>query len=91
METAPAKRRKLAHSEPTFENVLQSAASSGLSKHRLFVLEAEELLNEAGLDYATAFPGADALLGEIKTSIEAIKPHEPLPVRFQHGERQNFC
>ncbi|KAK0649443.1 Nrap protein [Cercophora newfieldiana] len=80
MDSAPAKRRKLAHSEPSSENVLQSATTVGLSKHRIFVLEAEELLEEAAVDYAAAFPGADTLLGEIKTLIEAIEPHEPLPL-----------
>ncbi|KAK0611553.1 Nrap protein [Immersiella caudata] len=80
MDSAPSKRQKIDHSEPSSENVLQSTTTAGLSKHRIFVLEAEELLDEAALDYAATFPSADALLGDIKTTIESIEPHEPLPL-----------
>jgi hypothetical protein len=89
MDSAPSKRRKIDHSEPSSENVLQSATTAGLSKHRVFVLEAEELLDEAALDYAATFPGADALLGDIKTSIESIEPSEALPVRAAHFGKLN--
>ncbi|KAK5661712.1 hypothetical protein OQA88_9812 [Cercophora sp. LCS_1] len=79
MDITPTKRRKLGHSgEP--ESALQSVASTGLSRSRAFVLEAEELLNEVGLDYATVFEGADRLLRKIKSSIETIEPHESLQI-----------
>jgi len=80
MDAGPSKRRKLSHSEPSSDTVLQSAASVGLSKSRAFVLEADELLREVALDYEAAFKGADALLHKVKSSIEAIQPHESLPV-----------
>jgi U3 small nucleolar RNA-associated protein 22 len=89
MDSASSKRRKLDHVDSSSENVLQSATTAGLSKHRVFVLEAEELLGEVALDYATAFPGADTLLGDIKTSIESIEPHGPLPVRSNLSGKLN--
>lgn len=61
--------------------VLQSAASTGLSKSRAFVLESDELLDSVRLDYGTALDGADDLLHRIKGAIESIKPHDALPVR----------
>ncbi|KAJ4292976.1 U3 snoRNP protein [Collariella sp. IMI 366227] len=76
MDSAPAKRRKLGHSQDGAEVALESAATTGISRSRAFVLEAEELLDSVRLDYAAAFDGADGLLHRIKESIEAIKPHD---------------
>ncbi len=81
MDSAPAKRRKIEHSKGSTDKALQSAASTGISRSRAFILEAEELLEEVSLDYATAFAGADDLLHKIKGSIEAIEPQGSLPVR----------
>lgn len=78
---SPAKRRKLDHGQDGAERALEQAASTGLSRSRAFVLEAEELLDSVRLDYAKAFDGADDLLHRIKDSVEAIKAHGPLPVR----------
>ncbi|KAK1757279.1 nucleolar protein 6 [Echria macrotheca] len=80
MESAPAKRRKLDHSQTKTDNALQTAAVTGVSRSRAFVLETEELLDEVSLDYATAFKGADELLHKIKSSIESIEPHEPTQI-----------
>ncbi|KAK4249989.1 Nrap protein [Corynascus novoguineensis] len=80
MDLAPAKRRKLDHSQDGAEMVLQSAASTGLSKSRAFVLESDELLDSVRLDYGTALDGADDLLHRIKGAIESIKPHDALPI-----------
>ncbi|KAK3990963.1 putative nucleolar protein 6 [Cladorrhinum sp. PSN332] len=80
MDSAPAKRRKLDHSQDGAEKALQSASTVGLSRSRAFVLEAEELLEEVRLDYGTALEGADELLHRIKGSIEAINSQEPLPI-----------
>ncbi|KAK4166544.1 putative nucleolar protein 6 [Cladorrhinum sp. PSN259] len=80
MDSAPAKRRKLSHSQDGAEKALQSASTTGVSRSRAFVLEAEELLEEVRLDYGTALEGADELLHRIKGSIEAIKSQEPLPI-----------
>lgn len=80
MDAAPAKRRKLDHSQDGAEVALESAASTGISRSRALVLEAEELLDSVRLDYATALEGADDLLHRIKSAIEGIKSHEALPV-----------
>ena len=80
MDSAPAKRRKLDHGQDGAEAVLESAASTGISRSRAFVLEAEELLDSVRLDYDTALQGADELLHRIKSAVEGIKAHEPLPV-----------
>ncbi|KAL2167229.1 hypothetical protein VTG60DRAFT_1580 [Thermothelomyces hinnuleus] len=80
MDSTPAKRRKLDHSQDDAEVLLQSAASTGISRSRAFILEAEELLDSVRLDYETALDGADNLLHRIKGTIEGIKPHEALPI-----------
>lgn len=89
MDSAPAKRRKLDHSGSS-SYALQSAASTGLSRSRAFILEVEELLKEVRLDYAIAFEGADGLLHRIKSSLEAIEPHESLAVGIDAQNRGSF-
>ena len=81
MSSAPAKRRKIGHTQDGAEVALQSAASTGISRSRAFVLEAEELLDSVRLDYGTALDGADGLLHRIKGTVEGIKAHDPRPVR----------
>lgn len=82
MDSGPAKRRKLDHSQDGAGKALEAAVSTGgVSRSRAFILEAEELLEEVRIDYKTAFEGADQLLHKIKSSIETIKSQEPLPVR----------
>ena len=81
MDSAPAKRRKLGHTQDGADAALESAASTGVSRSRAFVLEADELLNSVRLDYATALDGADGLLHRIKGAVEGIKAHDALPVR----------
>jgi U3 small nucleolar RNA-associated protein 22 len=80
MDSAPAKRRKLDHRQDGAEVALQSAASTGISRSRAFVLEAEELLDSVRLDYGAALEGADGLLHRLKGAVEGIKAHDPLPV-----------
>ncbi|KAK4131415.1 Nrap protein [Trichocladium antarcticum] len=80
MDAAPAKRRKIGHAQDGAERALESAALTGFSRSRAFVLEAEELLDSVRVDYEAAFAGADGLLHRVKGAIEAIKPHESLPV-----------
>lgn len=80
MEPFSAKRRKLDHSTEEPQGALVAAASTGLSRSRTFILEAEELLGEVKLDYATALDGVDGTLHRIKESIEGIKPHESAKV-----------
>lgn len=67
------------------DKVLQTAASIGMSRSRTFILEAEELLEEVGLDYATAFGGAEELLHKIKGSIEAMETHDAILVCLDAG------
>ena len=78
MEPTSAKRRKIEHAQDVAQGALAAAGSTAISRTRAFILESEELLGEVSLDYATAFEGADNLLQQIKASIDAIKPHEPL-------------
>ncbi|KAK3321601.1 Nrap protein [Apodospora peruviana] len=80
MEPVSAKRRKLEHPISSEEVALVAAASTGLSRSRAFILEAEELLGEVKLSYGTALQGVDDLLHRIKGSIEAIEPHETLRI-----------
>ncbi|KAK4124644.1 Nrap protein [Parathielavia appendiculata] len=80
MDSAPAKRRKLNHKKDATDVALESAASTGVSRSRAFVLETEELLDSVRLDYGAALEGADDLLHRIKGVVEGIKAHEPLPV-----------
>ncbi|KAI1117753.1 Nrap protein [Nemania sp. NC0429] len=80
MEPNSPKRRKLdhAHRGPT----LDSAASSsmGASASGAFVLETDELLSEAKLDYSKAFPGLDQTLRQFKDAIEGLEPYGPVPI-----------
>lgn len=80
MDAAPAKRRKLGHVPDDGELALESAAVTGISRSRAFVLETEELLDTVRLDYGADLDGADDLLHRVKGAIEAIKAHDPLPV-----------
>jgi U3 small nucleolar RNA-associated protein 22 len=77
MAVNPAKRRKLG---PAGEASLDQAISVAVRQPTTFVLETDELLKESRLDYEKSFEGVDDLLRRIKTSIESIGPHEPLPV-----------
>lgn len=77
MADNPAKRRKLG---PSGEASLDQAISVAVRQPTTFVLETDELLKESRLDYEKSFEGLDDLLRRIKSSIESIQPHEPLPV-----------
>ena len=75
MAANPAKRRKLGPDES-----LDQAVSVAVRQPTTFVLETDELLKESRLDYEKSFKGVDDLLRRIKSSIESIASHEPLPV-----------
>lgn len=82
MYSAPAKRRKIEHKQDGAEKALESAVrTTGVSRGRAFILEAEELLDEVRIDYKTALEGADELLHRIKGAVEAIASNDALPVR----------
>ncbi|KAI0799325.1 Nrap protein [Xylaria sp. FL0064] len=80
MESNSPKRRKLDHTNggPTFESAASS--SMGASGSSAFVLETEELLKELKLDYATAFPGLDQTLRQLKEAIESLEQYGPVPI-----------
>ncbi|KAL2023734.1 hypothetical protein VTK56DRAFT_1448 [Thermocarpiscus australiensis] len=80
MDSVPAKRRKIDHAQDDAEKALVSAASTGITRSRAFVLEAEELLDTVRLDYGSDLDGADDLLHRVKGVIEAVKPHDPLQI-----------
>ncbi|KAK4192215.1 putative nucleolar protein 6 [Podospora australis] len=81
MDSAPAKRRKIEHKQDGAEKVLESAVrTTGVSRGRAFILEAEELLEEVRIDYKTALEGADGYLHRIKGAVEAVESHDALPL-----------
>lgn len=83
---APTKRRKLDHASsesarataPNFE----SATSAGIFRPSTFILETEELLHQSRLNYDRFFTGSGELLHKLKSAIESIETHEPIPVRI---------
>lgn len=72
MEQSP-KRRKVSHQGGSRTVNIATASP--------FVLQTDELLNEVKVDYATALNGADVLLHKIKSVVDGIEPHGPIPVR----------
>ncbi|TDZ29005.1 U3 small nucleolar RNA-associated protein 22 [Colletotrichum spinosum] len=68
MEQSP-KRRKVSH---------QGSANTATASP--FVLQTDELLKEVNVDYAKTLDGADTLLHKIKSLIDEIEPHGPIPI-----------
>lgn len=77
MTSSPAKRRKTGHGDG---GLLDDAISAAVRQPTTFVLETAELLKESRFDYQKSLEGVDELLRRLKTSIEAIESHEPIPV-----------
>jgi U3 small nucleolar RNA-associated protein 22 len=78
-DSSPAKRRKLDH----FDGDLFVSTYSNSAQHgTAFSLQTAELLEETKLDQGEVFGGADDLLRRLKGSVEAIEPHEEIPVRL---------
>jgi len=89
MDGVPAKRRKVEHhngdtAADTKFSGFGSAASAGLYRPNTFILETEELLKEARVDYGHVFEEADTLLHKIKNAIEGLSCHEAQPVWDTH-------
>ncbi|KAJ4387965.1 U3 snoRNP protein [Gnomoniopsis smithogilvyi] len=87
MDSNPAKRRKLEHQPPCQDesstgvvDALDAAATAGTSRPSAFVLQTQELLREVRINYEKTFAGADDLLRQIKSTIEAIHPQSPTPI-----------
>ncbi|KAK7757533.1 U3 snoRNP protein [Diatrype stigma] len=82
MEENYSKRRKINHDNDASILDTGSAAASamGPSGASAFVLETDELLKDAKLDYAKALTGVDNILRQFKDAIEALEPHDPTPI-----------
>ncbi|KAH7325084.1 Nrap protein [Stachybotrys elegans] len=77
-----SKRRKIDHESGTGprQNGLidfESRFSARVSAASTFILQTEELLKEARLDYAKALKDVDGQLHRIKSAVDAIPSHEP--------------
>ncbi|KLU84754.1 hypothetical protein MAPG_03790 [Magnaporthiopsis poae ATCC 64411] len=84
MDSSPAKRRKISESGASIPNgssALEAAASSaGVYRPSPFILETEELLGAVKIDPSESLKGVDQLLHRIKSVVEALEPHGPLPI-----------
>lgn len=84
METSPPKRRKLSQSADATmlgSATLEAAASSaGMYRPSTFILETEELLKEVKVDSSKSLAGIEELLHQVKSGVEALQGHEPVPV-----------
>ena len=80
-----SKRRKLDHSGSGLRHDglidFQSKDTARVSTASTFVLQTDELLKEAKLDYSKALKDIDGHLHKLKEAIESTVAHEPLPVR----------
>ena len=79
-----SKRRKIDHSRQGIrQNDLidfTSRDAARVSTASMFVLQTDELMKEAVLDYPEALKDVDATLHKLKDIIESIEPHPPIPV-----------
>ena len=79
-----SKRRKLDHGSSGLRHAglinFESPSSAQISTASTFVLQTEELLKEAKLDYGRHLKDADAQLFQLKTIVDSIGPHDPIPV-----------
>jgi U3 small nucleolar RNA-associated protein 22 len=88
-----SKRRKIGHSSSGLRHDalidFEARSSARVSTASTFVLQTDELLKEAKLDYGKALKGADDHLHRLKEAIDSAEPHDPVPVSFllaQHCE-----
>ncbi|RDA85579.1 hypothetical protein CP532_5381 [Ophiocordyceps camponoti-leonardi (nom. inval.)] len=79
-----SKRRKIDHADAGLRHHglidFHAPSSTQLSTATAFVLQTDQLLKEARLDYGKALGDVDGHLFRLKQAIEAIEPHEPLPI-----------
>lgn len=80
-----SKRRKLEHDGQGIRHKglidFESRDATRVSAASTFVLKTDELLKEAKLDTAVTFKGLDSQLHKIKSVIDSIESHGPIPVR----------
>ncbi|PFH57223.1 hypothetical protein XA68_15342 [Ophiocordyceps unilateralis] len=79
-----SKRRKIDHADAGLRHHglidFQAPSSAQLSTATAFVLQTDQLLKEARLDYGKTLGEVDGHLFRLKQAIEAIEPHSPLPI-----------
>ncbi|KAF4979579.1 hypothetical protein FZEAL_4249 [Fusarium zealandicum] len=79
-----SKRRKLDHSGSGLKHNglidFEARSSAQVSTASTFVLQTDELLKEAKLDYSKALKGVDAHLHSLKEAIDSATPHDPVPI-----------
>ncbi|CAM1503781.1 Fc.00g013720.m01.CDS01 [Cosmosporella sp. VM-42] len=79
-----SKRRKLGHSGSGLRHEglidFESRSTARVSTASTFVLQTDELLKEARLDYGKALKDVDTHLHRLKEAIESIVPHDPVPI-----------
>lgn len=81
------KRRKIDHGGAGLrhKNLIdfESRSTAQVSTASTFVLQTDELLKETKIDCATTLQDVDAQLFRLKTIVDSIEPHGPLPVRSE--------
>lgn len=79
-----AKRRKIDHGGSGLRHDglidFESRNASRVSTASTLVLQTDELLKEAKVDYSKTLKDVDGQLFQLKTILDSIEPHEPLPV-----------
>lgn len=79
-----SKRRKVDHSGSGLRHNglidFESRNSARVSTASTFVLQTDELLKEAKVDYPKTLDGVDDQLHRLKGIVDSIAPHEPIPV-----------
>ncbi|RDA93387.1 hypothetical protein CP533_1962 [Ophiocordyceps camponoti-saundersi (nom. inval.)] len=79
-----SKRRKIDHADAGLRHHglidFQAPTATQLSTATAFVLQTDQLLKEARLDYGKVLGDVDGHLFRLKQAIEAIEPHELLPI-----------
>ncbi|KHO01069.1 pre-rRNA processing protein Utp22 [Metarhizium album ARSEF 1941] len=78
------KRRKIDHGGSSLRHDglidFESPNAARVSSASTFVLQTDELLKETKLDYRKTLKDVDATLFRLKTIVDAIEPHAPLPI-----------
>ncbi|KPM35761.1 U3 small nucleolar RNA-associated protein 22 [Neonectria ditissima] len=78
------KRRKLDHSRPGLRHDalidFESRSSARVSTASTFVLQTDELLKEAKLDYGKALKDVDGHLHRLKEVLSSVSAHDPMPI-----------
>jgi U3 small nucleolar RNA-associated protein 22 len=79
-----SKRRKIAHADAGIKHKglidFANRNTTQVSAASTFILQTDELLAKTKLDYSKTLGEVDGHLHNLKTAIEAIPAHEPLPV-----------